>query len=133
MWADNADQMSIFYSSSRSLKTDYTRYVYHQSSSSCLISSTGKRTTAGALDDGMNSIIRYVNNNFYDGYFEDCLNLTFNRVAMSEQADRLVVRMKRYSFVCSPHSIKSLTIVTIDHHQLSFISLFKILEGKIMM
>lgn len=25
LWSDNADQMSLFYSSSRSLKTDYTR------------------------------------------------------------------------------------------------------------
>lgn len=29
LWGDNADQMSLFYSSSRSLKTDYTRYFWN--------------------------------------------------------------------------------------------------------
>ena len=29
MWSDNADQMSLFYSSSNSLKTDYTRYFFN--------------------------------------------------------------------------------------------------------
>ena len=66
-----------------------------------LMNRTGKRTTAGALDDALNSAIRYINNNFYDGYFEDCLNLTFNKVNISEESDKLVVKMNRFSFVCS--------------------------------
>ena len=53
----------------------------------------------GALQDGVNSVIRYVNNNFYDGYFEDCLNLTFDRVRIDEEADRLVLKRKKYTFV----------------------------------
>ena len=61
--------------------------------------STGKRTNAGALDDALNSTIRYINNNFYDGYFEDCINLTFNKVNIGEESDKLVVKMNRYSFV----------------------------------
>lgn len=44
-------------------------------------------------------MIRYVNNNFYDGYFEDCLNLTFDRVLIDEAADRLVLKRKKYTFV----------------------------------
>ncbi|KAK8802946.1 hypothetical protein WA588_002106 [Blastocystis sp. NMH] len=84
LWADNADEMSLLYASSRSLKTDFTR--------------TGKRSTLGALQDGVNSVIRYVNNNFYDGYFEDCLNLTFDRVLIDEAADRLVLKRKKYTF-----------------------------------
>lgn len=29
---------------------------------------TGKRSRQGALNDGKNSIVRYVKGNFYDGY-----------------------------------------------------------------
>lgn len=60
---------------------------------------TGKRTVLGALNDGINSVIRYFNNNFYDGYFEDCLNLTFNRVKIDEKTDKLVLKMKHYTIV----------------------------------
>ena len=60
---------------------------------------TGKRTRMGALQDGVNSVIRYFNNNFGDGYFEDCLNLTFNRVIMDEKTDRLALKMKRFTIV----------------------------------
>ena len=62
---------------------------------------TGKRTTVGALQDGVNSVIRYVNNNFYDGYFEDCLNLTFDRVRIDAEADKLVLKRKKFTFVAS--------------------------------
>jgi hypothetical protein len=43
------------------LKTDFTR--------------TGKRTTLGLLNDGINAIQRYIVNNFYDGFKQDALNL----------------------------------------------------------
>ena len=52
-WADNADRMSILYTGTKALKTDFTR--------------TGKRTYKGAIDDGMNAIQRYYINNFCDG------------------------------------------------------------------
>jgi len=29
---------------------------------------TGKRSSQGAINDGRNSIVRYVKGNFYDGY-----------------------------------------------------------------
>lgn len=44
MWADNADAMSLMYSGTGALKTDFTR--------------TGKRTLSGALQDGINSLQR---------------------------------------------------------------------------
>lgn len=53
LWADNADAMSFLYSGTGALKTDFTR--------------TGKRTIAGALQDGVNSVQRYVLNNLDDG------------------------------------------------------------------
>lgn len=53
LWADNADYMSIQYSGTNALKTDFTRY--------------GKRTLSGVLSDGYNSAKRYILNNFFDG------------------------------------------------------------------
>ena len=53
MWADHANFISIAYSGTGALKTDFTR--------------TGKRTKKGALEDGYNSVVRYLKNNFFDG------------------------------------------------------------------
>ncbi|KAF6011471.1 hypothetical protein HII13_002480 [Brettanomyces bruxellensis] len=61
VWADNADAVSNSYSGTGALKTDYTR--------------TGKRTTLGALNDLMNSISRYIINNFMDGPRQDGYDL----------------------------------------------------------
>lgn len=54
VWADNADLISIQYSGTGALKTDFTR--------------TGKRTIQGAMQDGINSLTRYYKNNFTDGF-----------------------------------------------------------------
>ena len=54
IWADHADTISIQYSGTGALKTDFTR--------------TGKRTKAGLMQDGKNSLIRYYKNNFSDGF-----------------------------------------------------------------
>ena len=55
----------------------------------------------GCLNDGMNSLIRYVNNNFYDGYFEDCLHLTFNQVEMGSKTDKIIKKQTLHStLVC---------------------------------
>lgn len=61
VWADNADMISIQYSGTGALKTDFTR--------------TGKRTRMGLLKDGMNSMTRYYKNNFTDGYRQDALDM----------------------------------------------------------
>ena len=53
VWADNADAVSKQYSGTGALKTDFTR--------------TGKRSLAGAVQDGVNSVVRYLKNNFVDG------------------------------------------------------------------
>lgn len=54
VWADNADMISIQYSGTGALKTDFTR--------------TGKRTVQGVLQDGINSLTRYYKNNLKDGF-----------------------------------------------------------------
>jgi hypothetical protein len=53
VWADHADNISNAYAGSGALKTDFTR--------------TGKRTKEGLLQDGYNSVLRYIKNNFFDG------------------------------------------------------------------
>lgn len=61
VWADNADLISTQYSGTGALKTDFTR--------------TGKRTKAGLLQDGINSMTRYYKNNFKDGFRQDSIDL----------------------------------------------------------
>jgi len=61
VWADHADVVSKAYSGTGALKTDFTR--------------TGKRSKEGALQDGVNSITRYVRNNFFDGSRQDAYDL----------------------------------------------------------
>lgn len=60
-WADHADMLALQYTGTKALKTDYTR--------------TGKRGFPGMLRDGYNSCIRYVYNNFNDGFRQDSLDL----------------------------------------------------------
>lgn len=61
IWADNADAISKSYSGTAALKTDFTRL--------------GIRTKKGALDDGINSVMRYIKNNFLDGPRQDSYDL----------------------------------------------------------
>lgn len=61
VWANHADTVSLQYSGTGALKTDFTR--------------TGKRTMQGALNDGINSLTRYYLNNFSDGFRQDAFDL----------------------------------------------------------
>lgn len=58
LWSANGDYISKAYSGTNALKRDFTR--------------TGKRTMAGAVEDGVNSCTRFYINNFCDGYNQDC-------------------------------------------------------------
>ena len=70
VWADHADMISVQYSGTGALKTDFTR--------------TGKRTRYGALQDGWNSAIRYYLNNFQDGDRTDALRYFVGEVGGEE-------------------------------------------------
>jgi hypothetical protein len=61
VWADHADAISLTYSGTGALKTDFTR--------------TGKRTFKGMVTDLQNSISRYFKNNFSDGYKQDAYDV----------------------------------------------------------
>jgi hypothetical protein len=60
-WADNADVISMQYSGTGALKTDYTR--------------TGKRGFFGILKDVSNSSVRYFKNHYQDGFKQDSFDL----------------------------------------------------------
>ncbi|KAI9255295.1 SacI homology domain-containing protein [Sporodiniella umbellata] len=70
MWADNADALSISYSGTKALKTDFTR--------------TGTRNYGGVFNDLCNSIVRYFKNNYRDGSRQDGIDLVlgFYRVKL---------------------------------------------------
>ena len=53
----------------------------------------------GAVKDGMNSIIRYFNNNFCDGYFEDCIHLALNEVEIGKKSNSIIVKETRNTLV----------------------------------
>jgi hypothetical protein len=52
LWCDHGDNLSLLYAGTKALKRDVTRQ--------------GKRTGQGALEDGMNSMLRYYLNNRVD-------------------------------------------------------------------
>lgn len=66
LWVYNADAISILYAGTPALKTDFTR--------------TGKRSYKGAIDDGLNSLQRYVKNNFLDGRRQDAMDVLLGRL-----------------------------------------------------
>jgi len=71
IWTKNADALSMLYTGTGALKTDFTR--------------TGKRSKQGALNDGRNSIVRYIKGNFYDGYNQNCIDLALGKYKPKEK------------------------------------------------
>ena len=61
IWADNADIMSLRYTGTGALKTDFTR--------------TGKRSMKGAMADGMKSATRLMHKNFRDHQRQESIGL----------------------------------------------------------
>ncbi|CRH00816.1 inositol-polyphosphate 5-phosphatase, putative [Plasmodium relictum] len=64
IWINNANAISKIYSGAGALKNDITQ--------------NGKRTVSGLLQDLYYIILRYINNNFLDGYNNDCINIATN-------------------------------------------------------
>ncbi|CCG81867.1 putative Phosphoinositide phosphatase [Taphrina deformans PYCC 5710] len=73
VWADNANTVSMSYSGTGALKTDFTR--------------TGKRSKEGAASDGWNSIVRYLRNNYGDGPRQDAYDLFLGVYRPAENHD----------------------------------------------
>jgi hypothetical protein len=70
IWTQHADALSYLYSGTGALKTDFTR--------------TGKRTKAGALEDGKRSLTRYFLGHFCDPYFENSLDLLLGKIEVDD-------------------------------------------------
>ena len=76
VWADHADIISIQYSGTGALKTDFTR--------------TGKRTVMGAVRDGIYSATRYYKNNLTDGFRQDSIDLFLGNYRVDVNEGRTV-------------------------------------------
>ena len=71
IWADNGDHVSLAYSGTGAMKSDFVR--------------TGKRTLFGALNDGLLTTQRLFINNFRDGYNQDCHDLFLGNLNPKKQ------------------------------------------------
>lgn len=65
-WTHNADAVSILYSGTPAMKTDFT--------------ATGKRTTKGALNDGYFGVKRYFLGNFFDSRDQDLIDFSLGKI-----------------------------------------------------
>ena len=90
VWGNNADAISILYAGTGALKTDFTR--------------TGKRTSKGMAQDGWNSCVRYVLNNFYDGRRQDAIDLILRRYVPSRSKQSPLRQPPKETLVCSNNS-----------------------------
>ncbi|CAN0119224.1 unnamed protein product [Ectocarpus fasciculatus] len=77
VWGNNADEISMLYAGTPALKGDFTR--------------TGQRTKIGLLQDGTNSAIRYVVNNFQDHRRQESVDLLlgFHRPVVDQDGNIL--------------------------------------------
>ncbi len=97
-WTCNANSLSKLYTGTPALKTDFTL--------------TGKRTMAGALQDGKNSLHRYYLNNFKDGYFQDCLEFSQGQLKANNEPS-FVAGSERVQFRKPPSHFKALLISSV--------------------
>jgi phosphatidylinositol 4-phosphatase len=79
-WTNNADALSNLYTGTPAQKTDFTK--------------TGKRTTAGAINDLKNGLRRYVINNFMDGSRKNIIDGFLGKLKPG-----LLTRNKKYAHV----------------------------------
>ena len=76
MWADNGDSLSLLYTGSGALNSEYAR--------------TGKRTIAGLIDDVMRSMNRMYNNAFLDEAKQDLIDNLVGRTTVAQATTALI-------------------------------------------
>mmetsp|Transcript_10611 Transcript_10611/g.12222 ORF Transcript_10611/g.12222 Transcript_10611/m.12222 type:complete len:662 (+) Transcript_10611:200-2185(+) len=92
IWGNNADAMSVLYSGTPALKTDFTR--------------TGKRTKVGLLKDGWNSVLRFYLNNFCDGRRQDAVDIFLGKFDASvDKPTRDLLQGESKSFAASTENL----------------------------
>jgi len=72
-WTKNADGVSILYSGTPAMKTDFT--------------ATGKRTKKGAFNDGYFGVKRYFLGNFYDSRHQDFIDFSLGKIKPKKSKD----------------------------------------------
>lgn len=101
-WTNNADTLSILYSGTPALKTDFTR--------------TGKRTIKGSLNDGVNAIQRFGINNFIDGWRQNSLDAFLGKLPVKRNKLRLRGKFSSiYAATFSLFVIMFMSHLTGDH------------------
>ncbi|KAI8066468.1 SacI homology domain-containing protein [Gongronella butleri] len=108
VWSDNADALSLAYSGTRALKTDFTR--------------VGRRTVRGAWDDLVSSLVRYMKNNYWDGARQDGIDLFLGK--LSRDAAQHIKYVSAPRFGCSPWLIQSTPAVLMSSVIFFFMLLF---------
>ncbi|KAI8913612.1 SacI homology domain-containing protein [Gorgonomyces haynaldii] len=106
VWADHADTISIQYSGTGALKTDFTR--------------TGKRSIGGVLQDLFNSVLRYIKNHYMDGFRQDAFTLfhgRFNPVKTRQVYNQLLSNQVLVVILCG--TITSFCVLVISLSQTS--------------
>lgn len=73
LWANNGDAISRLYAGTTALMGDYTR--------------SGERTISGLLNDGYNSAMRYVQNNFKDTEKQRAIDLSLGRLDIYSKSE----------------------------------------------
>ncbi len=89
IWADNGDYISKAYSGTGAMKSDFVR--------------TGKRSTIGALNDGILTSTRFYINNFCDGYNQDCHDYFLEKISPKKEQFKMHNNFKL--FIILPSTI----------------------------
>jgi len=80
-WSENGDRISTLYTGTGALMGDYTR--------------TGQRSMKGLMNDGLNSVTRYVKNNFIDEVRQRSIHLVLGKLDLdSAEEQKAFVKMK---------------------------------------
>jgi len=79
-WSENGDRISTLYTGTGALMGDYTR--------------TGQRSMKGLMNDGLNSVTRYVKNNFIDEVRQRSIHLVLGKLDLnSAEEQKAFVKM----------------------------------------
>jgi hypothetical protein len=83
VWANNGDAISRLYAGTTALMGDYTR--------------SGERTLSGLLNDGYNSAMRYVQNNFRDSDRQRSIDLSLGNLDIHSKAEEDIQKSESIS------------------------------------
>lgn len=92
--------ISLQYSGTGALKTDYTR--------------TGKRSFVGIANDGINSAVRYVKNNFFDGERQDSFDLLLGKYVINSNQSPFRIDRPNYYYRAPLFLLLIISVLTLN-------------------